>query len=435
MEEILAQAKKVAEEAEVFVVSSEETPVQFEANHLKHIQSKQSTNVALRIIKQGRIGYATATELEDSQNLVNAAVETAQFGMEAEFEFPLPSSYPQVEIFDPSVESVSTEEMTKLGEEMITRLRGHTPELLCEAGVSKGVVTTRLINSRGGQASYQQSIFSLGIEGQLTRGTDMLFVFESQSSCHPLLETGTVTEVVLQQLEFAKNQATAPTGLLPVIFTPHGVASALVFLLMAGFNGKMVLEGASPIGNKLGQMVFDEKLSLRDDSTLAYRPTSCPCDDEGIPSRSTPLIEKGVVSNFLYDLQTAALAKTRSTGSGRRSRGGLPEPSPSAFIVAPVNNTFDEMVADIKEGLVVEQLMGASQGNVLGGDFSGNVLLGYKVESGKIVGRVKDTMVSGNVYQLLKEIAAIGSDARWAGGFFNLNTPSLYLPRVSVASK
>jgi len=91
------------------------------------------------------------------------------------------------------------------------------------------------------------------------------------------------------------------------------------------------------------------------------------------------------------------------------------------------------MIQDIKEGLVIEQLMGATQGNILGGDFSGNVLLGYKVESGKIVGRVKDTMVSGNVFQILKQITAIGSEARWVGGF--LKTPPLYCPSVAVASK
>ena len=91
------------------------------------------------------------------------------------------------------------------------------------------------------------------------------------------------------------------------------------------------------------------------------------------------------------------------------------------------------MVQDIKQGLVIEQLMGAEQGNILGGDFSGNVLLGYKVESGKIVGRVKDTMVSGNIYQVLKQIIAIGSEARWVGGF--LQSPHLYCPTLSVASK
>jgi PmbA protein len=140
-----------------------------------------------------------------------------------------------------------------------------------------------------------------------------------------------------------------------------------------------------------------------------------------------------VVTSFLYDLQTAALAHTKSTGSGRRNRGGLPAPSPSTFIITSGKTSFDEMVADIKEGLVVEQLMGASQGNILGGDFSGNVLLGYKVENGKIVGRVKDTMVSGNIYQLLKQITAIGSQARWVGN--SLNTPPLYLSSVSVVSK
>ena len=129
MESILEKAKKVAEEAEVFVVSLEETPVQFEANRLKHIQSTQSTSVALRIIKQGKIGYATATEL-DSQNLVDMAVETAQFGMAAKFEFPPLTSYPQVEVFDSAVESISTEDMAKLGEELITTIRCHTPDLV-----------------------------------------------------------------------------------------------------------------------------------------------------------------------------------------------------------------------------------------------------------------------------------------------------------------
>ncbi len=433
MENILAQAKRVAEEAEVFMVSSEETPVQFEANRLKHIQGKQSQVVALRIIRQGKIGYATTTELGDSQNLVNMAVETAQFGMSAKFELPSLTSYPEVEVFDPNVEAVSVEEMVRLGEELIDIVRGHTPALVCEAEVTRTVASVGIMNSRGGQANYRLSAFSLGIEGSLIRDTDMLFVGESQSSCHPLTQPKAVAEVVLQQLELAKNRASVSSQSLPVVFTPHGVASALIPPLMAAFNGKTVLEGASPIGNKVGNQVFDKKLWLWDDPTIAYRPESRPCDDEGIPSQRTPLIEQGTVSNFLYDLQTAALAHTQSTGNGSRNHGGLPTPSPSAFIIAPGNATFDEMVNDIKEGLVIDMLMGAGQGNILGGDFSGNVLLGYKVESGKIVGRVKDTMVSGNIYQVLREITAIGSEPKWVGGF--LHTPPLYCPSLSVASE
>lgn len=433
MERILEQAKKVAEAAEVFEVTTEEMPVQFETNRLKHIQSRQSRVVALRIIKNGRIGYSVTTNEDDISSLVDSAVETAEFGMKAGFEMPALDSYPQVEIYDPGIESVSLEQMIALGEEMISAVREGNADIICEGGVDRDITSVRILNSNGGEASYKKSIFSIGIEGSLIRGTDMLFVGENESSCRPLTDTKYITDIVLKQLEWAKEQAVVKSKPLPVIFTPNGIASALISPLMAALNGKIVLQGASPIGDSLGKKVFDEKLWLRDDATIAYRPASQPFDDEGVSSRSTALIEAGVPKNFLYDLQTAALAGKQSTGNGSRHGGGLPGVSPNAFVIQPGKTTFDDMLADIKEGLVVEYLMGAGQGNVLGGDFSGNVLLGYKVENGKITGRVKDTMVSGNIYSLLKDIAAIGSDARWVGS--SLNTPSLYFSGVSVASK
>ncbi len=423
----------MAEEAEVFTVSSEQTPVQFEANRLKHIQTKQASSTALRIVLQGRIGYAVTTEPGANHNLVDMAAETARFGMAADFEFPPPTAYPGVNVFDPDVESVSIETMVRLGEEMIAAVTGHTPGIMCEAGVTRSVTSVSIKNSRGGQADYRISVFSLGLMGTLIRDTDMLFVGESDTSCHPIARSKAITDEVIQQLELARNPASVPSRQLPVIFTPRGVASALIAPLISAFNGKMVLEGASPIGNRRGELVFDEKLSLWDDPTVAYCPASRPCDDEGVPSQRTPLIEGGTVAGFLYDLQTAAKAHTKSTGNGRRSHGGLPSPSPSAFIIGAGDTTFDEMVSDVRQGLVIEELMGATQGNILGGYFSGNVLLGYKIENGKIVGRVKNTMVSGNVYQVLRQIVAIGSEPRWVGGF--LNTPHLFCPGLSVASK
>jgi PmbA protein len=422
-----------AETAEVFTVTSEETPVQFEADRLKHIQSKQSYVTALRIIKNGRIGYSVSSNPDDTTGLIDAALETAEFGMQAEFELPAPTDYKAIETYDPAVEAVPLEKMVALGEEMISTVKDNDKDIICEAGVSKDVVSVHIINSRGNDAAYTKSIFSMGIEGSLIHGTDMLFVAESESSCRPLTQTKTITDVVLMQLEWAKNQAAVTGNKMPVIFTPNGVASALISPLMSAFNGKTVLEGASPIGDSLGKPVFDKKLNLFDDATIDYRPSSHPFDDEGVASRRTPLIENGVPLNFLYDLQTAALAKKQSTGNGHRGGGGLPSPSANAFIIPPGETAFDDMLADIKEGLVVEYLMGAGQGNILGGDFSGNVLLGFKLENGKITGRVKDTMVSGNIYQVLKDIAAIGSDARWMGGF--LHCPSLYCPDLSVSVK
>jgi PmbA protein len=291
-----------------------------------------------------------------------------------------------------------------------------------------------LINSQGGEGTYDKSFFSLSLEGILVRDTDILLIVGSESSCRPdCVGIDGLADRIIWQLEMAKKKAAVSTKVLPVIFTPIGVASALMSPLMLAFNGKSVFEGTSPLRDKLGEQVFDKKLSLWDDATIAYSVGSYPFDDEGVSGGRLPLVTNGVVTNFLYDLQTASLAGTQSTGNGQRAGGGFPRPDISSLILSGGDVPFQAMVKDMKEGLIVEQLMGAEQGNILGGDFGGNVLLGYKVENGEIVGRVKDTMIAGNVYQVLKELLGIGQEARWVGGI--LQAPHLYCSGVSASTK
>jgi len=101
MEKILTRAKNVSEQAEVFQVFSKNTPVKFEANRLKQIQTKESSSTALRIIKDGRIGFAHVAGRIDPEAVVNMAVETSKFGTQAKFDFPNSKEYPDVQIFDP----------------------------------------------------------------------------------------------------------------------------------------------------------------------------------------------------------------------------------------------------------------------------------------------------------------------------------------------
>jgi len=431
LENILAQARKECEAAEVFWVSSEETPVQLEANRVKSIRCRQSQTAALRVFKNGRIGYATGNSLTGARTLIKAAIETASFGASAVFTLPAPTSYPTPEIFDPAVPQVSLGTMITQAQDMADKLVRHTPELLCEGGVSREVTTMSIVNTSGLAQSYTRTEYSLAIEGVLTRGTDMLFVGSDTSSCLVIENSAPLLEDIIRQLDWATETAVAPAGKLPVIFMPYGITSALLAPLIAGLNGKQVFEKASPLADKEGIKLLDTKFSLFDDPLLPHRPTSHPFDDEGMPGYRYPLVENGVIAGFFYDLRTAALAGKKSTGHGRRAPG-QPAPAPSAFIIPPGDTSINDMLSDIKEGLVIEQVMGATQGNVLMGDFSGNVLLGYKIENGKITGRVKDTVVSGNIYTMLEDIVAVGCDARWAGGIF---TPPIYFPAISVASK
>ena len=431
IEELLERARKRAQEAEVYEATAEESPVLFEANRVKQLQTRHSRVLALRVIKDGHVGYALARG--GSNDLVARAVEASRFGPQARFQMP-PSVPPgPAQVYDPQVDKVSPEEMVGLGEDLIGRLVAHTPGLLCMARLSKAVVTVRLANSRGAQTSYRKSLFSVDVEGTLIRGTDMLFAGDGESSCHPIRAVDIVAREVMRQLEMARRTASPPGPGQPVILYPRGVMSAFYWPLAVAFNGRVVLQGASPLARRQGEKVFAPAFSLWDDATIPFHPLSRPWDDEGVPCQKTPLVEKGVVGQFLYDLQTAGLAGARSTGSASRQMGTQPSPSVSALVVSEGETSLEEMVRGMREGLLVEQLMGAEQGNILGGEFSGNVLLGYKIEKGEVVGRVKDTMVSGNIYQCLKEGVVVGKGGRWVDGL--LYTPPLYLSTLSVASK
>lgn len=429
---VLELARKWADEAEVFFAETEDTPVDFEANRLKLLQSRSTRGIGLRVIKHGRIGFASSSRPDDAETLVEIALELAPFGAEARFHLPPASAYPSVDVYDPAVAAVPVEEMVQLGQRMVDGVLTSAPDVLCDAEVRKVSQRLRLLNSAGVDVEYRKSYFRAGVSAQRVRGTDMLWVGDGEVSSRPITETDTILSHTLTQLERARENVPVRTRQMPVIFTPDGVAGTLMLPLSIAFSGKNVLQGSSPLVNSLGQQMYDERLKIVDDPLIPWRPGSRMADDEGLPARRVTLVENGVVRSFLYDLQTAGQAGTESTASAHRAVPTQPAIASSAIVITPGTVSFDDLVAGIDEGIVVEHVIGASQGNVMGGEFSGNVVLGYKIEGGTITGRVKNTMVAGNAHTLFKRIGALGSDARWMGS--GLYTPSIMFEQVSVAS-
>jgi PmbA protein len=434
LNEVLERALKVAQQAEVYFVSSVETPAHFEANRLKRLETIESQGIALRIVKDGRLGFASTTNLHDIQGLINKAVEVSAFGAQARMEFPGKSDYPEVPVYDPAAEGITSDHLAQVGQNVIDALRAHNPDVLCEATASKTISSITILNSRGCNLSFTQSNFEVSLEGTVIQGTDMLFVYDTLHSGRPILDTQQLTQSLAQQLELGRKVASPISGAMPVIFTPRGVGGAMLWPLSSALNGRSVLQGTSPLTGRLGERIVDEGFTLWDDPTIPMMQGSGMADDEGVPSRRLPLIHRGVAANFLYDLQTAGQAGKASTGSAIRwSLGMTPMPSASVTILEPGKTAFEDMVKDMKRGIIVETMLGAGQSNILAGDFSGNVLLGYRVEEGKVLGRVKDTVVSGNIYEVLNSLAGIGKESRWIWG--RLSAPPLYCKSVSVSAK
>ncbi len=306
--------------------------------------------------------------------------------------------------------------------------------------IEREVSETAVANTAGAAGQYRATGVAVGVDLTRIAGDDVLMVYDQYVAADlPAAgELDALVRAVTTRLDLALTVVAPPEGALPVVFTPTGL-SAILLPLEQGLSGKAVLQGVSPLGEKLGTRVFDERFALTDDPLAAGRAASRPCDDEGVPSRRLPLVEDGVVRGFVYDLETAARARTTSTGHGRRGIFGKPRIAYSNLIVGADRTPSTEtrvpgggLAAGLQNGLIVEDLIGVGQGNVIAGGFSHPVALAYRVERGTITGRVKDAAVAGNVYELLKRIGGFGSDGRWLGSRF---APSLLLEGVSVARR
>jgi PmbA protein len=417
----------------------ERTSVAFESGRLKTAGVTEEAGVNLRVLSGGRVGVAgTTAAAPDLEELVGRARASAELGEHLELAFPPTSPLPHVPTFFDRAANASLDQLIVMARHLVERLAREG----CQVNVviEREVGETAVGNSAGARGGYPST--GVGVTAEVIRiaADDVLMIYD-QYVGGDLPTDGDLDALVRSietRLEPALTVVSPPEGALPVVFTPAGLA-AIVLPLEQALSGKMVLQGTSPLAGRVGEQVLDARLSITDDPLAPGGPASRPIDDECVPSALTTLVERGVVRGFVYDLETAARAKSRSTGNGRRGIFGKPRVAYTNLVIgsgeqpAGSGNALGGGLLDgMTDGLVVDDLIGVGQGNVIGGGFSHPVGLAYRVERGTITGRVKDAAVAGNIYDLLKRIAGFGTDGRWLGSRWS---PSLRLDGVSVARR
>jgi PmbA protein len=414
--------KSGAEAAEVFQSQSLARPVYFEANRLKQLESTQADGLALRLWRNGQPGLAVAYGEVEPQALVDRALALSDLNAPEEIELSGPNQgkYPDMGA------AVSVERLVNWGKTAIEQVRQQYPEVLCSGGWDSEEEFTRLINSSGLDCSYHDTTLSGYLEVEWVRGDDFLNVSDGETN-RGKLNPDEFVQRILQRLDWAKENAEAPSGKVPVLLTSKS-ADLLWSTLQSALNGKQVVEKASPWSNRLHQIVLSPDLTLTQDPQ--FGPFSCPFDDEGIETQALTLIEKGMLRSFYTDRVTSKALGTMTTGNGFRSGlGSYPTPSLCNLLVQPGSKSFEALIASIEDGIILDQVLGG--GPSISGDFSVNVDLGYRVKNGQIIGRVKDTMIAGNVYQVLKNSVQLGSDTEWSGSCW---TPSVIVEGLSVTA-
>ncbi len=422
VDRLIEMAMKKAQGVQASLIQSEATDVSFENDNLKFVKSSQSTAMSIKVIVNGKIGSSHTTDIDDVDGVVERALEAAAFGSPAHFEFPGPQKVPEVALYDHAVLPVTKEQMVDIGEEMMTQVKGYNPDILLSAGVSKSVSRKIFANSAGAKHSSEGTNFGLGVHGQLVRGTDILWAGDSFSWKKREIDHIAIARKTIKLFQMAEKIVPIKSGGLPVIFAPEGVG-VLLLALNLGLNGKNVFLGSSPLAGKAGKRIAYKGFSITDDPLIDYASASGRFDGEGVPHKVTPLVEDGILKGFLYDLDTAGRAGMKTTGNGVGC-------NPTNLVIKDGDTTYEDMIKDTKEGLIVYDVLGLGQGNPISGEFSVNVQLGYKIENGEVVGRVKDVMLAGNTYDALRDIIAIGDKAEWVGG--SLIAPPIQIEKLSI---
>lgn len=428
MKELTAKAEQV----EIVNLQNENTTISFEANQLKSSSVAQTRGTAVRVVREGRLGFAASSDEKAVIKLASNVLESAAYGDSLDIKFPYSLPAQEVRTYDRRIVDLSIPRLVEIGREILDLIIPVEPDVRVNLNITRSVQSVNLRNQTGLDISFERSPLNFELEIDRIIGDDVLIIYDVVGTTEWIDENLGFVRRLVDQLKMARRLTTMRSGNMPVLFSPFGVL-ALALPLNQGLNGKNVYKGVSPMRGRIDEKLFDEKITLSDDGTLHGRPGSAPYDDEGIPHKRNVLVEKGVLKSFIYDLRTAAKFGVESTGNAERGLFNQPEPSSTNFIIQSGQTSLKDMIASIDHGILVESLLGLGQGNIISGSFSNPLALAFKIEKGEIVGRVKDMSIAGNIYELLKNVEAVSQETDWVYGSFH--APYILLPKMNVVTK
>ncbi|MFH0921356.1 MAG: TldD/PmbA family protein [Fibrobacterota bacterium] len=426
---LFALLKGRVAEAELYQQTGESRPVLFKAGKLHSAEANISCSAGLRVVVEGRVGFASGNDPENLASLAERALASARFGEKAAFSLPAScTAHFAVQTVDTGVPALTIEQKIAHGKSVLERLAPESRGLSVDLETQTSESTDFLNNTHGLALSSQRTVYSFGYSALKVDANGLLWLSEGNSSCR--VDNRTDKQVARTLFLLEKASRVVPAKNPRIIIVEPAVLSSLVAAFTTAISGKTVFKGTSPLSGKLGQSITDPRFSLFEDPSLDYRTASVVFDDEGVPAAKKALIENGVLKSFIYDLQTAGLSNALPTGNGFRGTGSLPAPGYCNLVIPCGSKSTEQIVRETKDGLWIHSVLGSGQSNMLAGDFSLNAHLAFKIENGGITGRVKDTMISGNVYDLFRKITEISSDTDDSSG--STIYPAMAFEGVSV---
>jgi PmbA protein len=318
-------------------------------------------------------------------------------------------------------------EMARRAEAAALAVPGITNSQSASFGAGEGSVV--LANSRGFLGTYRTSSVSFSVSPQAERDGQMErdYWYSSGRGLDQLESPEAVGRVAAERTLRRLGARKVPTAEVPVVFDPE-TAAELMGTLFSSLSGYAVFRSATFMKGRLGETVASPLLTLVDEGRKPRGLGSRPFDGEGLPTRRNVPIEKGVLVHYLCDSYSGRKLGARPTGSARRGVGGGPTVGASNLYFEAGSTPPEEIVAGVKRGLYVTDLIGFGI-DLVSGDYSQGAV-GHWIEDGRLVHPVHEVTIAGNLRQMLLDVDAVGTDLVFRG---SSASPTLRLRKMTVS--
>lgn len=432
--------KAGAKEAEAFVERGREASVTVRAGEIEELSEASSKGIGLRVIVNGRLGFGSTTDF-DPAALELLAKRTVALAKEAAPDKANVLPVKELKgdksripgLFDDAVAELEPGWKIRAALEMERAARAQ--DARCNnfegSGAGESVSEYAIASSHGLVDSERGTSVYLWCSPVAREGESLQTSSWSDHRRHfaELDSPEAVGREAARRTVRMLGARTIETCRVPVVLDPM-MSAGFFGALMGAVNGDLVYKGASFLGKSLGKQVAASTLTLVDDARLPGALGSSAFDGEGVPTKRTPILEAGVLKNFLYDVRTAMKAGTRSTGHARRGYSSLPSIGASNLRLEPGKQSQQEIIKGVKRGLFVTSMLGRGA-NVITGDYSRGAN-GLWIEDGELTFPVQEVTVAGSLLQMMQSVDAVGSDVVVRGA---VGAPTVRFAELAVGGR
>ena len=383
------------------------------------IEEAGHRSVALRVIRAQRVAMTSTSDLSPAglERCVADAIALAElseadpYAGPAEKELLSRPPYPDLDLYDPSVEAIDADQAVRLATEGERAALDSDPRLKLSEGAtfSRTTSSSALVLSNGFSGALRGSYASLVVSpvvedegGKRRRG----HYWTAQRHLKRLEDAAAVGREAARRTLRKLGARKVETCEAPVVFDPD-VARSIVGTFAGCILGGALWRKSSYLLEREGTEVASALVTLVDDPLLPQAPGSRPFDGEGLFSRKNLVVKNGVLEGFLLDSYSARKLGRASTGSAGRSGGSIGATT-SNFVLEAGTTTRDQIVRSTARGLYVTDMMGFGF-NPITGDFSRGAS-GFWIENGELTFPVSEVTISSNLDAMLKAIDAVGDD-------------------------